>query len=155
MGRLLSIDFGRKRCGIAVTDPLRIAANPLETVRTCDLVAFLTKYCAAEAVDKIIVGLPTTLRGEPSESQRWLRPAMAQVQKALPEMPIEYYDERFTSVLAHRAMLDGGLGKMARRDKATVDRVSAAILLNDYLQAKLSLNSAPQPPKGGVADEGI
>ncbi len=135
MGRLLAIDFGRKRCGIAVTDPLRIAANPLETVRTCDLDKFITGYCAREAVDKIIVGLPVTMRGEPSESQQWLRPAIARLQKLLPDMPIVFSDERFTSVLAHRAMLDGGLKKTDRRDRAMVDRISAAIILNDYLSS--------------------
>ena len=136
MARLLSIDFGRKRCGIAVTDPLRIAANGLDTVRTCDLVVFITAYCAREEVDAIVVGLPTTMAGLPSESQRWLRPAIAALQKALPQVPVVYYDERFTSVLAHRAMLDGGMKKQARRDKAVVDKISAAIILNDYLQSR-------------------
>ncbi len=135
MGRLLAIDFGRKRCGIAVTDPLRIVANPLDTVRTCDLEKFMVEYCARETVDKIIVGLPVTLRGEPSESQQWMRPTVARLKKALPEIPIVFADERFTSVLAHRAMLDGGLKKADRRDRATVDRISAAIILNDYLSA--------------------
>lgn len=136
MGRLMAIDYGRKRCGIAVTDPLQIAANGLETVRACDLVTFVKDYCAREPVDAIIVGEPTTLRGEPSESQQWLRPAMAQLQRALPQMQIIYYDERFTSSLAHKAMIDGGLKKKARQDKALVDRISAAILLNDYLSSR-------------------
>lgn len=136
MARLLAIDFGRKRCGIAVTDPLQIAANGLETVRTCDLVKFVKDYCAREAVEAIVVGLPTTMRGQASESQQWLRPAMARLQQAMPQMPIVYYDERFTSVLAHKAMLDGGLKKTARQDKALVDRISAAIILNDYLSSR-------------------
>lgn len=136
MARLLSIDFGRKRCGIAVTDPLRIVANGLDTVRTCDLTAFVQAYCAKEQVDAIVVGLPKTMAGLPSESQQWLKPAMAALSKAMPAMPIVYFDERFTSVLAHRAMLDGGLRKKARQDKATVDMVSAAIILNDYLQSR-------------------
>lgn len=135
MARLLSIDFGRKRCGIAVTDPLRIVAGGLDTVRTCDLTAFVKDYCGREEVDAIVVGLPKTMEGLPSESQKWLRPAMAALGRALPQMPVIYYDERFTSVLAHRAMLDGGLGKKARQDKATVDKISAAIILNDYLQS--------------------
>ncbi len=133
MGRLLAIDFGRKRCGIAATDDLRIIANPLTTVRTCDLNAFVRDFCAYHSVDKIIVGLPTTLRGEPSESQKYLLPAMKSLQKAVPDVGIEYYDERFTSVLAHRAMLDGGMKKSDRRDKAVVDMISASIILNDYL----------------------
>lgn len=133
MGRLLAIDFGRKRCGIAVTDPLRIVANALTTVRTCDLVSYITGYVASEAVDEIIVGEPTTMRGEPSESQRWLIPEIKRLKKALPTVPVRYYDERFTSVLAHRAMIDGGMKKSDRRDKAAVDRISATIILNDYL----------------------
>lgn len=133
MGRLLAIDFGRKRCGIAATDDLRIIANPLTTVRTCDLNAFVRDFCASHSVDKIIVGLPTTMRGEPSESQRYLIPAMKSLGKAVPDIDIEYYDERFTSVLAHRAMIDGGMKKSDRRDKAVVDMISASIILNDYL----------------------
>lgn len=135
MGRLLAIDYGRKRCGIAVTDPLRIIANPLTTVRACDLIAFITAYVRENPVDKIIVGLPTTLRGEPSESQRYLRPAINGLRKALTQIPIEFYDERFTSVLAHRAMIDGGMKKTDRQDKAAVDMISASIILNDYLNS--------------------
>ena len=102
---------------------------------------FITAYCSREAVDKIIVGLPTTMRGEPSESQQWLRPAVARLQKLLPDMPFVFSDERFTSVLAHRAMLDGGLKKTDRRDRAMVDRISAAIILNDYLSSLSSFSS--------------
>lgn len=136
MGRLLSIDFGRKRCGIAVTDPMRIIANGLTTVRTCDLVDFIRCYHASEGIDAIVVGLPTTMRGEPSESQQWMRPVINRLRRELPDVPVEYYDERFTSVLAHRAMIDGGMKKSQRRDKAIVDQISAAIILNDYLRAK-------------------
>lgn len=132
----MSIDFGRKRCGIAVTDTLRIVANGLTTVETSKLIDFVKQYAQKEGLDGIIVGEARTLRDEPSESQRYMRPAIARLRKALPEIPIEFYDERFTSVLAHRAMIDGGLGKMARRDKALVDEISAAIILNDYLQSK-------------------
>ncbi len=133
MGRLLAIDFGRKRCGIAATDDLRIIANPLTTVRTCDLNDFVKDYISSHSVDKIIVGFPTTMRGEPSESQKYLIPAMKSLGKAVPGIDIEYYDERFTSVLAHRAMIDGGMKKSDRRDKAVVDMISASIILNDYL----------------------
>lgn len=136
MGRLMSIDYGRKRCGIAVTDTLRIVATGLATVPSHTLVDFVRDYMSREPVDRIVVGLPTTLRGEPSESQRYLRPAMTRLQRALgaacPE--IVYYDERFTSVLAHRAMIDGGMPRQRRRqDKGIVDEISATILLNDYL----------------------
>lgn len=136
MGRLLSIDFGRRRCGIAVTDPLRIAAGGLTTVATADLIDFVKDYIAREGVDRVIVGLPTTLRGEPSESQRYLTPVINRLRKVIAPVEITFYDERFTSALAHQAMLQGGLRKTARRDKALVDEISATIILNDYLQSK-------------------
>lgn len=135
MGRLLAIDFGRKRCGIAATDELRIIANPLATVRTCDLESFVKSYVTANKVDKIIVGWPTTLRGEASESQKYLVPAINRLKKQLPDIDFDYYDERFTSVLAHKAMIDGGMKKSDRRDKAVVDMISASIILNDYLSS--------------------
>ncbi len=136
MARLLAIDYGRKRCGIAVTDRLQLIANALTTVRTCDLEQFLLKYVATEPVEKIIIGLPTTMRGEPSESMRYIVPAINRLRKVLPEIPIERYDERFTSVIAHRAMIDSGMKKTARQDKDVVDRIAASIILNDYLSAR-------------------
>jgi len=136
MGRILSIDFGRRRCGIAVTDPLRIVASGLTTVATAQLTEFVSKYVVAEGVDLIVVGEPRDMKGNPSESTRYLRPVMAKLKKAIPDIEIISFDERFTSVLAHRAMLDGGLGKMARRDKALVDEISATIILNDYLESR-------------------
>lgn len=136
MGRLLSIDFGRKRCGIAATDTLRIVATGLTTVPTAQLIDFVKRYIVVEPVDRIIVGLPTTLRGEPSDSMRYLTPVINRLRKEIAPMPIEFYDERFTSTLAHRAMLDGGMKKMDRRNRAIVDEISATILLNDYLQSK-------------------
>ncbi|MBD5276780.1 MAG: Holliday junction resolvase RuvX [Bacteroides sp.] len=136
MGRLLAIDFGRKRCGIAVTDTLRIAANGLCTVATAELSTWVKGYIAREPVDAIVVGLPLTMSGAPSESQRWLRPAIGRLRREVAPVPVEFYDERFTSVLAHKAMLDGGLHRMARRDKALVDEISAAIILNDYLESR-------------------
>lgn len=136
MGRLLAIDFGRRRCGIAVTDPLRLVANPLDTVETGRLVEFVQGYLAREAVDAVIVGEPTQMNGQPSESMRYLTPAINRLRKLIAPVPIIFYDERFTSVLAHRAMLDGGMKKMDRRDKAVVDRISASIILNDYLNSR-------------------
>ena len=136
MGRLLSIDYGRKRCGIAVTDTLQIVANGLTTVATHTLVDFIKQYVANEQVDKIIVGKPTTMQGEESESMRYITPGINRLKKELPGIPIEFWDERFTSVLAHRSMIDSGMKKMARRDKAVVDEISATIILNDYLQSK-------------------
>ncbi|MBO4379542.1 MAG: Holliday junction resolvase RuvX [Muribaculaceae bacterium] len=136
MGRLLAIDYGRKRCGIAVTDPLRIVATGLTTVATAKLVEFVKNYVASEAVDTIVVGLPTTMRGEESESMRYIRPGIENLKKAIPDIPIVFFDERFTSTIAHRAMIDSGMPKMARRDKAAVDQIAATIILNDYLQSK-------------------
>ena len=136
MARILAIDFGRKRCGIAATDTMQIVANGLCTVATGGLNAWMKAYVAREPVERIVVGLPVTLRGEPSESQRWLRPAIDRLRRELPGMPVEFFDERFTSAIAHRAMIDGGLGRMARRDKALVDEMSATIILNDYLESR-------------------
>jgi putative Holliday junction resolvase len=136
MGRLLSIDFGRKRCGIAATDTLCIVANGLTTVPTSNLINFIKDYISREPVDRIIVGYPTTLRGEPSESMKYLTPVINRLRKEIAPMPIDFYDERFTSTLAHKAMIDGGMKKMARRNREIVDEISATILLNDYLQSK-------------------
>lgn len=135
MGRLLSIDYGRKRCGIAVTDTLKICANGLTTVRTCDLMSWLKAYCSKEAVEKIIVGLPKKLNGEPSESTRFIEPFLKQMKKEMPQIPIERYDERFTSTIAHQSMLQGGMKKMDRRNKDIVDEIAATIILNDYLSS--------------------
>lgn len=140
MGRYLSIDYGRKRCGIAVTDTARIIASGLTTVQSCALEKFLTDYMAKESVDRIIVGLPTTMRGEQSESMKYITPAVNRLKKLFPDTPIEFFDERFTSVLAHRAMIDSGMKKSDRRDKAVVDEISATIILNDYLQSTQNCN---------------
>ncbi len=136
MGRLMAIDYGRKRCGIAVTDSLRIVATALATVPSAELVRFIKNYLASEQVDEIVVGLPKDVHGHESESMRYIRPGIRQLQNALPQIKITFYDERFTSVLAHRSMLDSGMKKMQRRDKAAVDQMAAAIILNDYLQSR-------------------
>ena len=136
MGRILSIDFGRRRCGIAATDSARIVASGVATVATASLIDFVKDYCARENVDFIVVGEPRDLKGNPPESMRSLRPAIDRLGKAMPGVRIVFFDERFTSVLAHRAMLDGGLPKMARRDKALVDEMSATIILNDFLGSR-------------------
>lgn len=140
MGRIIAIDYGRKRSGIAVTDTLQIVANGLTTVPTHTLLNFIKDYVSTESVDRIVVGLPKQMNNQPSENMKRIQPFVNRMRKELPEIPIEMYDERFTSVLAHRAMIDGGMKKMARRDKAIVDEISATIILNDYLeslQAKL------------------
>lgn len=136
MGRLMSIDYGRKRCGVAVTDELRIVATGLATVPAGELLAFIKNYVSANRVDAIIVGKPMTMGGEPSESMAYIVPFVRSLERALPDMPVRFYDERFTSALAHRAMIDGGLRQKARRDKALVDRMAATIILNDYLQSQ-------------------
>ena len=132
----MGIDYGRKRCGVAVTDPLRIVASALATVPTHTLMDFITGYLANEQVDGIVVGEPRQLNGQPSESMRYITPFIAKLRKAFPEMTIEMFDERFTSTMAHRAMIDGGMKKSDRRDKARVDTIDASIILNDYLQSK-------------------
>lgn len=135
MGRLLAIDYGRKRCGVAVTDPLRIVATALATVPSAGLVAFVKDYVASNPVDRIIVGLPTTMRGEPSESMRYISPALGRLRKELPGMEIVMWDERFTSTMAHRAMLEGGFSRSKRQDKGAIDRMAAVIILNSYLDS--------------------
>ncbi len=132
----MAIDFGRKRTGIAVTDPACIIANPLETVATASLVDWVKAYVEREGVERIVVGLPRTVRGEESQSMRYLTPVINRLKKVIAPVPVEFFDERFTSVLAHRAMIDGGMKKNDRRDKAVVDKISASIILNDYLSSR-------------------
>lgn len=132
----MSIDYGRRRCGIAVTDPLRIVATGLTTVATASLLDFIKQYVATEPVDAIIVGLPRQSSGIESESMRYIRPAVERLHREMPTLEIIYFDERYTSVLAHRSMIDSGMKKMRRRDKAVVDQMAATIILNDYLQSK-------------------
>lgn len=132
----MSIDYGRKRCGIAVTDPLCIVATGLATVATHRLVEFVKDYIKKETVDAIVVGQPTTMSGQPSESMRYITPGINRLKKELPGIRIIFWDERFTSVLAHRSMLDSGMKKTDRQNKAIVDEISATIILNDYLQSK-------------------
>lgn len=133
--RILSIDFGRKRTGLAVTDPLQIIAGGLATVATSSLFDYLKDYISKEEVEKIVIGEPRKPNGDPSENYERVRQFVNRWKKAVPTVPIEYYDERFTSVLAHRAMIDGGLKKQARRNKSLVDEISATIILQDYMES--------------------
>ena len=135
MGRILAIDYGRRRCGLAVTDPLRIVATALATIPPVELVSFIKEYMSREVVDEIVVGLPTTMRGEPSDSMRYITPAMGRLCKEFPGMKFTMWDERFPSTLAHRAMLDAGVKKSDRRDKGAIDRMAAVIILNSYLSS--------------------
>jgi len=133
--RILSIDYGKKRTGIAVTDPLQIIANGLVTVATSELFEFLNGYVSREQVERIVIGEPKQSDGTPSENMGRVTQFVNRWRKVRPDIPIEFYDERFTSVLAHRAMLDGGLKKKRRQDKALVDEVSATIILQSYLES--------------------
>lgn len=135
MGRILAIDYGRKRCGIAVSDPLRICANGLPTVRSCDLMDFLKDYCGREQVDCIVIGLPLTMRGELSESNRYIDPFINRLRKEMPDMRIERFDERFTSAIAYREMALAGLKKKKREEKPLADKTAAVIILTDWLQS--------------------
>ena len=136
MARILSIDYGKKRTGIAVTDPLQIIAGGLATVSTSELFDWLKTYLSKEQVERIVIGEPRQPNGQPSENLARVQQFVNRWRKAMPDVPIEFFDERFTSVLAHQAMLDGGLKKKARQDKALVDEISATIILEDYLRSK-------------------
>lgn len=136
MGRIIAIDYGRKRTGIAVTDTLQMIANGLTTVPGGEVVSFLTTYVAKELVDLIVVGLPKQLNNEPSENMKYVEAFVTHLKRTIPSIPVEYVDERFTSVMAHRAMLEGGLKKKKRQDKALVDEISAVIILQSYLESK-------------------
>ena len=137
MGRILAIDYGKKRTGLAVTDPLRIIANGLATIPTSDIFDYLTQYVAKESVDQLVIGKPIQPNGQPSENLARVENFVNRWRKLHPEMPIDYYDERFTSVIAHQAMIAGGVKKKTRReDKGLVDEISATIILQDYMRPK-------------------
>lgn len=136
--RILSIDYGKKRTGLAVTDPLQIIAGGLATVATTELFQYLNDYIAREPVERIVIGEPRQPNGQPSENLQRVQQFVNRWKKARPDVPIEFFDERFTSVLAHQAMLDGGLKKKARQNKALVDEISATIILQDYMRARKS-----------------
>ena len=137
MGRILAIDYGKKRTGLAVTDRLRIIANGLATIPTSDIFDYLTQYVAKESVDQLVIGKPIQPNGQPSENLARVENFVNRWRKLHPEMPIDYYDERFTSVIAHQAMIAGGVKKKTRReDKGLVDEISATIILQDYMRSK-------------------
>lgn len=134
MGRILAIDYGTKRTGIAVSDPLRLIAGGLETVATKELERWLEAYFACEEVSTIVLGKPSRMDGTPSDTWRFIEPLAARLRRRYPDKQVVFHDERFTSVLAHRAMLESGIGRMARRDKALVDKISATIILQSYME---------------------
>ncbi|MBQ5753879.1 MAG: Holliday junction resolvase RuvX [Alistipes sp.] len=137
MGRILAIDFGVKRTGLAVSDPLRIIAGALETVDTKRLESYIAQYCSQNDVSTIVVGKPSQMNGAPSETMRYIEPLVGRLRHAYPDKEIVLYDERFTSVIAQRTIRESGIGKMARRDKAIVDRVAATIILQSYMDSKM------------------
>jgi len=136
MGRIIAIDYGKKRTGIAVSDPLHLIANGLCTVLSDDLMAFLKKYVSGEAVDLFVVGFPLKMNHQPSENLKNVNVFVEKLNEELPDIPVKYVDERFTSSLAKQAIIDAGLKKKKRQDKALVDEVSAVIILQSYLESK-------------------
>ena len=135
MARILAIDYGKRRTGLAVTDELQIIAGGLTTVDTKNLLDYILSYIGKEPVERIVVGLPKQMNNEPSENMCRIEPFVNRLRK-LVKIPVEYYDERFTSVLAHQVMLQSGIGKMARRNKELVDEISATIILQSYMESR-------------------
>ena len=133
MDRIIGIDYGRKRVGVAVSDPLGIFASALETVQSAKIIEYLKKYAESENVVRFVVGYPVNMDGAPSEAAKDVDVFLKQLAKTFPEVPVTLEDERFTSVLAHRAMIDGGMKAKDRRDKESVDKISAAIILQSYM----------------------
>ena len=136
MGRILAIDYGKKRSGIAVSDILQLIANGLTTVPTHTLLDFVLSYVSNERVDRIIVGLPKQMNNELSDNMKNIEPFVRSLKKRLPDIPVEFVDERFTSVLAHRTMIDAGFKKKDRQNKGLVDEISATIILQSYLESR-------------------
>jgi len=145
MGRLLGIDFGRKRIGLAVTDPLRIFASPLKTVRNSEFEEFLTDYLRTEQVEAFVIGYPVTLNNKPSDSVKYLGPFLEMLKKKYPETPVHLVDERFTSRIAQRAIIDAGIKKSDRQDKSLVDKISASIILQSFLDMGKRQNTYDVP----------
>lgn len=133
MNRIIGIDFGRKRTGLAVSDPLMVFASALDTVHSANIIEYIQKYAQNETIIRFVVGYPMNLDNTPSEAARDVDAFLNLLKKKFPDIPVTLEDERFTSVLAHRAMIDGGMKKMARREKEAVDKISAAIILQTYL----------------------
>ena len=136
MDRLIGIDYGRKRTGIAASDPLGIFASALETVPSAKIIEYLQNYALHETITDIVIGYPMNLNGRPSEAAKDVDAFLPCLRKAFPGVPIHLEDERFTSVLAHRAMIDGGMKYKDRRDKTSVDKISAAIILQGFMDRK-------------------
>ena len=136
MGRILALDFGKKRTGVAVTDPLQIIASGLATVETKQLLVFLKDYIYKEKVDIFVVGLPKQMNNQPSESEHLIQPFIKKLNNTFPNIPIKREDERFTSKLAFQSMIDSGMKKKQRQNKATIDEISATLILQSFLNRK-------------------
>ena len=136
MGRILAIDYGTKRTGIAVSDPLQIIAGGLETVPTRELERWLAAYFEREEVSTIVLGKPSRMDGTPADTWRFIEPLAGRLRRAWPDKEVVFYDERLTSVIAHRMMLASGIGRMARRDRALVDKISATIILQGFMESR-------------------
>jgi len=134
LGRIVALDIGRKRTGIAMTDPLRIIASPMETIPTHKVIEYLTELFQKETIDILVVGYPRQMNNTPSEAVNYIKPVINSIKKRFPEMPIELVDERFTSKMALQAMIDGGMKKKDRQEKSNVDKISAAIILQSYME---------------------
>jgi len=133
MGRIIGIDYGKKRAGLAVTDPLQIFASPLKTVNVQEFDSFIDKYLLSEKIDEFVIGYPVQMNNQPSESVKYVGPFISRLKKRYPQIPVHLVDERFTSQIAMRAMIDGGVKKKGRQNKMTVDMVSASIILQSFL----------------------
>lgn len=135
MGRILSLDIGRKRTGVAATDPLKIIANGITTVSTDQIFDFIKEYEKLNSIELIVIGLPKQMNNEPSEAVKYIEPVINRLKKLFPNIPLKMVDERFTSKIALQTMIDGGVKKMDRRNKAMVDTISATIILQSYLES--------------------
>jgi putative holliday junction resolvase len=144
MGRILAIDYGQKRVGLAVTDPLQIIASPLATVGVSEAEAFLTEYLKKETVDEFVIGYPVKMNNKPSEAVKYIDPFLKRLGKLFPGKPVYLADERFTSKMAFRTMIDSGAGKKERMDKSIVDRISASLILQSYLERRAGLQDKRQ-----------
>jgi putative Holliday junction resolvase len=139
VGRVLSVDYGVRRTGLAVTDPLKIIAGGLTTVETPQLMKYLKEYTAKETVERFVVGLPKQTNGRDSDNLPRVLAFVEQLKKNFPDVPVDMWDERYTSVLAHQTMLQSGIGKKARQNKALVDEISATIILQGWMEGRGNL----------------
>ena len=146
MGRIVGIDYGRKRVGLSVTDPLGVFASPLATVSPGDFQDFISEYMKSETIDAFVVGYPVKMNNEPSESVNYIDPFIRKLKKSFPAKPVHLVDERFTSQMAFQTMIDGGVTKKGRKDKAMVDKISASIILQSWLDKKNLTYLPPNPP---------